>query len=90
VTVDTETGEIVTPILADPLPPTAASDETAEKDILLGRIQAGMDMLRLKAADQMAIWTKHCGTTRFASAEADVTALSDLLAELQTTYKKKP
>ena len=89
VTVDTETGEIVTPILADPLPPTAASDETAEKDILLGRIQAGMDMLRLKAADQMAIWTKHCGTTRFASAEADLSALGDLLTELQTTFKGK-
>ena len=67
----------------------ASPSETAEKDILLGRIQAGMDMLRLKAADQLAIWTKHCGTTRFASAEADLSALADLLTELQTTFKGK-
>ena len=70
-------------------PSAAPLSATAEKDILLGRIQAGMDMLRLKAADQMAIWTKHCGTTRFASAEADVSALGDLLTELQTTFKGK-
>jgi len=70
-------------------PPAAPQSESAEKDILLGRIQAGMDMLRLKAADQMAIWTKHCGTTRFASAEADLSALGDLLTELQTTFKGK-
>ena len=78
--------EPVTERQGAPTPP----QEAAEKDILLGRIQAGMDMLRLKAADQMAIWTKHCGTTRFASAEADLSALGDLLTELQTTYKKKP
>ena len=88
VTVNTETGEIVSPVMPETSP--AVPEESAEKDILLGRIQAGMDMLRLKAADQMAIWTKHCGTTRFASAEADLSALGDLLTELQTTYKKKP
>ena len=66
-----------------------ASHETAEKDILLGRIQAGMDMLRLKAADQLAIWTKHCGPVSFASAEADISALGELLTELQTTFKGK-
>ncbi|MDP3703892.1 MAG: hypothetical protein Q8R78_05850 [Candidatus Omnitrophota bacterium] len=70
-------------------PPAASHSESAEKDILLGRIQAGMDMLRLKAADQMAIWTKHCGTAKFVSQEADVSALGDLLAELQTTFKAK-
>ena len=88
VTVNTETGEIVSPVMPETSP--AVPEESAEKDILLGRIQAGMDMLRLKAADQMAIWTKHCGTAKFVSQEADVSALGDLLTELQTTYKKKP
>ena len=89
VTVDTETGEIVTPAPLAALTPAPVTGEAAEKDVLLGRIQAGMDKLALSAQARVALWEKHCPQTVFCSQEADVAALADLLAELQKTYKAK-
>jgi hypothetical protein len=70
----------------------AQNQEAEEKAILLGRIQAGFDKLRMPAADQVALWTKLLGSVGFMDVTgADVGALGDLLRELQGRYKgRKP
>jgi hypothetical protein len=107
VAVDTETGEIIPPEMVvaaaglepsgelpppSPNEPANAKEEAEEKAILLGRIQAGFDKLRMPASDQIALWTKLLGSAGFMQVDvADVGALGDLLRELQGRYKgRKP
>ena len=66
-----------------------ALSSDAEKDVLLGRIQAGMDKLTLSAHARVTLWEQYCPQTVFCSHEPDIAALGDLLADLQKQYKSK-
>ena len=91
VTVDTETGEIITPemVVATAEPAPSPPSEAAEKDLVLGRIRAGMDMLKLGADARVELWQKYCGSATFDTTAPDVAQLGDLLADLQKQYKSK-
>ena len=64
----------------------AGLDDAAERDVLLGRIEAGWAKCKTPAADQLKDWERQIGKTPFLKG-GDLAALAGLLAELQTRYK---
>ena len=70
-------------------PSAAPQNEAAEKDLVLGRIRAGWDMLKLGADARVELWQKYCGIGTFDTTAPDVAQLGDLLADLQKQYKSK-
>lgn len=77
--------------------PTPGEEEEAKKRGQLGRIGAGMDMLKLPADGRTALWRKHCGEAPvFMTTEPELEQLDRLLEELRrlhdarTSREKKP
>jgi len=90
--VDVETGELLPKIqeelhaiyeerTAPPAPPTS------DKDILIGRVEAGMDKLKLTAAERVALSERACGVSDWRQAE--VGDLQTMLGQLVLLYKKQ-
>jgi ribosomal protein L37AE/L43A len=65
--------------------PAAAEPTAPDRDILIGRIEAGMDKLQMPAAKRVTLAERICGTADFRRAE--LSDLQLLLAELVKQHK---
>ena len=82
VPVDAETGEVMEPASETvPPPPKPESD----KDLLIGRIEAGMEQLKMTAAKRVEFVEKAAGVSRLEDAEQG--DLQTMLAELVRRFK---
>jgi hypothetical protein len=59
----------------------------ADANVLLGRIQAGFDLMRFTPEERQAIWKQACGEAAFMTDEADVAALATLYETLAARHK---
>jgi hypothetical protein len=92
VDVDPDTGEIQTDLRHDALaeaepgarPP---GEPDPEADVLLGKIQAGFDMLKVRAPEQAELWRSFCGQAAFMTTTADVASLGQLYDHLAARYR---
>ena len=83
VPVDAETGEVMEgPTAAEPAPPAKPE---SDKELLIGRIEAGRDQLKMTAAEFVAFTEKACGVSRLEDAE--VGDLQTMLGELVRRFK---
>jgi hypothetical protein len=92
VAVDPDTGEIHTDLRHDALADTepGAREPGApdpEADVLLGKVQAGFDMLKVRAPEQAELWRSFCGQAAFMTTTADVTSLGQLYDHLAARYR---
>jgi phage recombination protein Bet len=90
--VDTQTGEVLNdgpaPAYVKPgAPPEVQTvfSTAPDKDILIGRVTAGRDKLKMKAADFVTLTEKFCGVSRVE--EAEIGDLNRLLEELINRFK---
>lgn len=70
-----------------PTPEEEAAQNDADKQDRLGRIGAGMDMLKLTAAERTASWGKHCAGAAFMTTEAELYQLDGLLNDLRKRHE---
>lgn len=92
VDVDPETGEIRSDLHRDALAESEPGPEPGapnpEAELMLTKIQAGFDLLKVPAGERVELWRGFCGEGPFMSTEPDVGALGQLRDHLAARYKE--